>query len=53
MSATNSPLVQLAQHILAMANDDYLTGHPEWAEIVREAESALAETEKTKQADGI
>ena len=28
----------LASHILAMADDAYFTGHPEWAEIVSEAQ---------------
>lgn len=32
-------LVKLANHILAMADDAYLTGHPEWAEIVSEAKA--------------
>ncbi len=32
----------LANHIIAMADDAYLTGHPEWLEIVEEA-LALAE----------
>jgi hypothetical protein len=31
-----SPL-SLAEHILAMADDAYLIGHPEWLEIVKEA----------------
>lgn len=35
-------LEKLALHIMAMADDSYLAGHPEWAEIVTEAASALA-----------
>ena len=31
----------LAQHVLAMAYDPYLDGHPEWAEIVKDARAAL------------
>ena len=31
----------LAQHVIAMADDAYLTGHPEWAEIVKDARNAL------------
>lgn len=31
--------VALAQHVLAMADDSYLTGHPEWIEIVAEAKA--------------
>ena len=30
-------LVALRDHILAVQNDDYLQGHPEWNEIVEEA----------------
>ena len=30
------------QHIRAMADDAYLIGHPEWAEIVAEVTAALA-----------
>ena len=33
---------ELADHILTMADDPYLCGHPEWREIVREAESRIA-----------
>jgi hypothetical protein len=28
----------LAEHIRAMADDPYLTGHPEWLEIAAEAQ---------------
>jgi hypothetical protein len=38
-------LLALAQHVLAMKGDCYLTGHPEWDELVAEAESALKTTE--------
>jgi len=27
----------LIDHIIAMADDDYLSGHPEWSEIIEEA----------------
>jgi len=33
--------VMLAEHILAMADDTYLTGHPEWYEIVADAERVV------------
>lgn len=36
-------LLALANHVLVMADDAYLTGHPEWHEIVKEAHSALAQ----------
>ncbi len=32
----------LAKHILAMADDAHFVMHPEWAEIVKEAEHELA-----------
>jgi hypothetical protein len=35
-------LYQLAQHIVAMADDAYLTGHPEWLEIVSEAQKLVS-----------
>jgi len=35
----------LAQHILSMADDDYLAGHPEWEEIVREARELISKAE--------
>lgn len=31
---------KLIMHVLAMADDAYLTGHPEWQEIVKDAEEA-------------
>lgn len=34
-------LEQLAQHILDMDDDAYLSGHPEWNEILKEAKEAL------------
>ena len=36
---------KLAEHIDAMANDAYLVGHPEWAEIVDEARELIAKVE--------
>ena len=38
-------LLALAEHISVMADDAYLTGHPEWEEIVKEARAALAKAE--------
>ena len=35
--AEHAALDKLRQHILAMADDAYLLGHPEWTEIVKEA----------------
>ena len=35
-------LLALAEHVLAMDGDAYLNGHPEWAEIIREAKDAIA-----------
>ena len=37
-------LINLAEHIINMADDAYLIGHPEWIEIVKEAEEALQKT---------
>ncbi len=34
-------LLDLAEHVNAMADDAYLSGHPEWQEIVREARALL------------
>ena len=36
-------LCALASHIVAMADDAYLVGHPEWIEITSEARIALRE----------
>ena len=36
-NATPNPVRDLVRHILAMENDAYLSGHPEWAEIVKDA----------------
>jgi hypothetical protein len=47
--ANNLSLIFLAKHILAMRNDAYLTGQPEWNDIVREAENALAEPKDIKE----
>jgi|GEM_PF-6255510 len=35
--ATGQDTCKLIEHILAMADDNYLDGHPEWIEIVKEA----------------
>ena len=43
-------LTALASHVLAMGNDAYLDGHPEWREIVKEA--ALASYEVDTDMDG-
>lgn len=37
----------LANHILAMADDAYLTGHPEWQSLVAEAQSIIDQEEET------
>jgi hypothetical protein len=34
-------LLTLAQHIVDMTDDDYLSGHPEWVTIVDEAKSVI------------
>lgn len=31
----------LATHIMAMKDDAYLTGHPEWNELVKQAKKVL------------
>ncbi len=36
-----TPAIILAEHILSMADDDYLLGHPEWYEIVADAEKVV------------
>lgn len=36
--------VKLAEHVLAMADDDYLLGHPEWYDIVADAERVVGMT---------
>jgi hypothetical protein len=35
-------LLALALHVIAMADDTYLTGHPEWEAITKEARAAIA-----------
>lgn len=35
--------LKLAQHIIAMADDSYLTGHPEWFHIVEDALAVIAD----------
>jgi hypothetical protein len=40
-----SKCAKLAQHIIDMATDDYLSGHPEWNAIVEEAKGAKEEAE--------
>lgn len=37
----SAALFSLAEHVLAMADDAYLIGHPEWVEIVEEARKAI------------
>ncbi len=37
----SAALFSLAEHVLAMADDAYLVGHPEWIEIVEEARKAI------------
>lgn len=39
-------LMNLATHIVAMADDAYLIGHPEWGAIVEEAQALLAQQQK-------
>lgn len=39
--AASPQLLELAQHIVAMANDAYLAGHPEFVAIVIEARAAI------------
>ena len=34
---TKTNILALTAHIQSMANDAYLSGHPEWVEIVNEA----------------
>lgn len=43
------PAKHLAKHILAMQDDDYLIGHPEWEEIVKDAELVLKEKETDEE----
>lgn len=38
-------LLNLAQHIVVMANDAHLSEHPEWQEIVKEADQLLVRAE--------
>lgn len=45
LMATAPDLLKLAQHVIAMHDDAYLSGHPEWVEIVNEAKSAIAKAE--------
>lgn len=39
--AFNPALIELANHIIGMGDDAYLTGHPEWMAIVEEAKAAV------------
>lgn len=39
--ASAPKLLRLAHHIIAMSNDAYFLDHPEWEEIVNEAEAAI------------
>jgi hypothetical protein len=41
---------RLAEHVLAMADDAYLMGHPEWAEIVDEARALHANAPELAEA---
>jgi hypothetical protein len=41
--ATAPALLELARHIVAMADDAYLDGHPEWAELVKKARALVAQ----------
>jgi len=43
-------LMGLAAHVEAMAGDAYLTGHPEWEEIAREAHALMEAVEKEARA---
>jgi hypothetical protein len=36
----------LAEHVVAMANDDYLNGHPEWIAIADDARAILTKIEE-------
>jgi len=42
LMAAAPDLLKIAQHIIAMHDDSYLSGHPEWVEIVNEAKAAIA-----------
>jgi len=42
---SHAAFMSLAQHILAMTDDTYLVGHPEWNEIVIQAHAAIAQAE--------
>lgn len=39
----------LAQHIIAMKDDAHFTGHPEWNEIVKEAEAITSKATGEKE----
>ena len=41
VSAACPMLLAVVQHVLAMADDAYFMGHPEWASIVEQARSAI------------
>lgn len=43
---TENEGIALATHIVAMADDAYLVGHPEWLEIVEEAKALLQKSVK-------
>jgi len=47
-AAATDGLLKLARHIVAMADDTYLTGHPEWYAIVEEAKADIARAERGK-----
>lgn len=39
-------LLDVIRHVLAMADDAYLTKHPEWQEIVFESQRALCQYDR-------
>lgn len=43
--AAGTDLLKVAHHIMVMADDAYLLGHPEWIEMVNEARAAIAKTQ--------
>lgn len=42
LTALAHEALDLAQHVAAMADDAYLTGHPEWLALVGQANIVLA-----------
>ena len=41
LQTSTEKLIDLANHILAMQNDEYFLGHPEWYSITSKAQNAL------------